>query len=181
MTYTFFIKNEKTKSYRLVSQLLVFFNLLGLIFLLITNEITGSNKVSIIFGLALTGVYTLFTVAEWITKKALPDFWHRSVFAFCAFIWIKNGVWFPGIILLAFTGLDIIAQRKLVVEINEKKIVLPSFPVKKAAWSEMNNVILKDGLLTIDFKNNNLFQQVILNSDFDEKEFNRFCQRQLNK
>jgi hypothetical protein len=51
------------------------------------------------------------------------------------------------------------------------------------SWDEVNNVILKDGLLTIDFKNNKLFQHIILNSeeDISEKEFNEFCRQQLNK
>lgn len=54
---------------------------------------------------------------------------------------------------------------------------------KEVNWDEVNNVILKDGLLTIDFKNNKLFQHIILNSDEDisEKEFNDFCEEQLNK
>ena len=32
MIYTFILKNEKTKNYRMVSQLLVIFNLLGFVF-----------------------------------------------------------------------------------------------------------------------------------------------------
>ena len=38
MAYNFIIKNEKTRNYRLISQLLVIFNLLGFVFVLIQNE-----------------------------------------------------------------------------------------------------------------------------------------------
>jgi hypothetical protein len=43
--------------------------------------------------------------------------------------------------------------------------------------------MIKDGLLTIDFKNNRIIQQQIANisSGIDEKEFNDFCRQQLNK
>ena len=181
--YTFILKNEKTKKYRLISQLLVIFNLLGFVFLLIGDETIISRNYIVLFAILITAVYTFFTIVEWISKKPLPDFWHRMIFAYCAIAWLKAGYWGLTIILLLFMILDIISHRKLVVKISETKIVIPYFPEKKADWSEMNNVILKDGLLTLDFKNNRIFQQMVLNSDWDidEKEFNEFCQRQLNK
>ncbi|MEO5892804.1 MAG: hypothetical protein ABIQ31_21320 [Ferruginibacter sp.] len=44
-------------------------------------------------------------------------------------------------------------------------------------WNEFSNIILKDNLLTIDFKNNKLIQVSIDESKMtiDEKEFNEFC------
>ena len=44
--------------------------------------------------------------------------------------------------------------------------------------------MMKDGLLTLDFKNNKLIQ-VFINKDrndhdIDESDFNDFCRRQLN-
>jgi hypothetical protein len=46
-------------------------------------------------------------------------------------------------------------------------------------------VVLKDRLLTIDLKNNKLFQQEVINGendyDIDETEFNNFCNEQINK
>ena len=183
MAYNFIIKNEKTRNYRLISQLLVIFNLLGFVFVTIQNEGSIAKNYAILFGLLITAVYTFFTVTEWVTKKSLPDFWHRSVFFFCSLAWFKQGHWWLSIALLLFIILDIIAHRKLIVIVAENNILIPYFPVKKAGWNELNNVILKDGLLTIDFKNNRLFQQLILNSDRDvnEKDFNDFCRTQLTK
>ena len=42
-------------------------------------------------------------------------------------------------------------------------------------------MILKDDLLTIDFKNNKIIQQLIEKTEHpvDEKEFNDFCSKQL--
>jgi hypothetical protein len=181
--YSFILKNEKTRNYRLISQLLVLFNLLGFVFLLINSEIGIVKNILILFAILITAVYTFFTVREWISRKPLPDFWHRSIFGICAFVWMKEGFWWLSIMLLLFILLDFIAHKKLVVHVTNKTIVVPYILQKEMTWDEVNNVILKDGLLTIDFKNNKLFQHIIMNSeeDISEKEFNEFCRQQLNK
>jgi hypothetical protein len=183
MRYSFILKNEKTKNYRLISQLLVLFNLLGFVFLLINHETRIAKNFILLFAILITAVYTFFTVMEWISKKALPDFWHRSIFSICALVWMKEGFWWLSIILLVFILLDFIAHKKLVVHITDKTIAIPYVVQKEVTWNEVNNVVLKDGLLTIDFKNNRLFQHLILNSDEDinEKQFNEFCNEQLSK
>lgn len=183
MKYSFILKNEKTKNYRLISQLLVLFNLLGFVFLLINSEARIANNIILLFAILITAVYTFFTVMEWLSKKPLPDFWHRSIFGLCALVWMKEGFWWLSITLLFFILLDVIAHKKLVVHVTDKTIVVPYILQKEVDWNEVSNVILKDALLTIDFKNNKLFQHIILNSDEDinEKEFNAFCRQQLNK
>lgn len=42
-------------------------------------------------------------------------------------------------------------------------------------WSEFNNIILKDSLLTLDFKSNKLLQLNIRENNVDEICFNIFC------
>ena len=181
MKYSFILKNEKTRKYRLISQLLVLFNLLGFIFLLMIAETRIAKNIVLLFGILITAIYTFFTVMEWISKKPLPDFWHRSIFGISAFVWMKEGFWPISILLVLFIVLDIIAHKKLVVHVTDKTIIVPYILQKAIEWNELNNVLLKDGLLTIDFKNNKLFQHLILNSDEDinEKEFNEFCRHRL--
>jgi hypothetical protein len=72
-----------------------------------------------------------------------------------------------------------LSKRKLKVSFANQ-IIYPSFPTRIIQWNELNNVILKDGLLTIDFKNNKIIQQLIKHSNaINEKEFNEFCKQQL--
>ena len=63
------------------------------------------------------------------------------------------------------------------------EIVFNSFPKKIVLWPTVNNVVLKDGLLTIDLKSNTLIQKQV--NDIVEKqveqEFNDFCLSQLNR
>ena len=46
-------------------------------------------------------------------------------------------------------------------------------------WNEFNNIILKDDMLTLDFKNNKLLQLNVMASTngIDENSFNNFCSK----
>jgi hypothetical protein len=65
--------------------------------------------------------------------------------------------------------------------VSEQSIVLPGLSGDRIVeWHQVSNVIKKDDLLTIDFKNNKLLQVHIVNADhIAEDEFNRFCRDQL--
>jgi hypothetical protein len=148
---------------------------------MINSEERIFKNLLVLFSILVTGVYTLFSVIEWISKKTFSGSWHRFIFVFCAISWLKEEYWWLSILLVVFVLFDILAHRKLIVTISEKKITLPSIFKKEVEWNELNNLILKDELLTIDFKNNKLFQHIITNSedDVDEKEFNDFCKTRL--
>ena len=74
---------------------------------------------------------------------------------------------------------------KLLPEIafDEGEIVINSFPKKRYVWGDLNNVILKDGIITIDCKNNKLLQSEVNEavSKEVENEFNDYCKKQLLK
>lgn len=55
------------------------------------------------------------------------------------------------------------------------------FTEKIFSWAAVQNVIFKDGLLTVDFKNNRIFQHAVLSKDIDldENTFNQFCTQKL--
>lgn len=76
------------------------------------------------------------------------------------------------------------AQAKYPLEIGfySKGIVINSLFKKKISWTDMESVILKDGLLTLDYKDNTLIQKEVLDdddSDADEDEFNEYCRSKL--
>jgi hypothetical protein len=56
-----------------------------------------------------------------------------------------------------------------------------TFPFKHHVWEEIANVILKDNILTIDFKNNKIFQKETETevTPTVEAEFNEFCNLNL--
>jgi hypothetical protein len=64
---------------------------------------------------------------------------------------------------------------------DDEGITINTFSKKYYPWSLINNVVLKDGLLTIDYKDNRLIQKEIEEqvSPVLESEFNEFCRSKL--
>jgi len=63
---------------------------------------------------------------------------------------------------------------------NDEQIVFNGLVPKKIRWTELNNVILKDGIITLDFKNDRLIQKETddeeeEDEDATEEEFNEYC------
>jgi hypothetical protein len=86
------------------------------------------------------------------------------------------------LLYILFFYLEIHAKYPLEIGFEKKGIVINSLLKKKIQWSELQSVILKDGLLTIDFKNNKLIQKQVVdddNPDTTEDEFNAYCDYNL--
>jgi hypothetical protein len=99
-----------------------------------------------------------------------------------SFFWIKWNLYIPATATLLFEGLYLYSVRKFEVQVERENIIYPSFPKRTILWNELQNIILKDGILTIDFRNNKVIQQELEEDDMvNEKDFNEFCRQQLNK
>jgi hypothetical protein len=83
--------------------------------------------------------------------------------------------------LLAF--LEYQTKRPLEIGFDHDRVVINSLIKRRLQWNMFNNVILKDGLLTLDFKDNRLLQREIADDDeeddADEAEFNAYCRDRL--
>ena len=68
------------------------------------------------------------------------------------------------------------------IGLDNDGLTFNSLPKKFVQWSAVSNAVLKDGLITIDYKNNKLFQKEIQEqvSAETEKEFNEFCKSNLH-
>jgi hypothetical protein len=92
---------------------------------------------------------------------------------------------FPWIGLLFFlvAFLENQTKRPLEIGFDTDCIVINTLFSQRYYWSAFNNIVLKDGLLTLDFKNNRLMQKEIADDededDADEEEFNTWCREQL--
>ena len=99
-----------------------------------------------------------------------------------AIIWTKMpyGEWLIFVfVLLAF--LEYQAKLPLEIGFSPKQVVFNSLIRKRYAWSDLTNVLLKDGLLTVDFQNNKLFQKLVDDGENEatEEEFNDWCRKHL--
>ena len=150
------LKNEKVKQYDRIALFITIINLS--LFIYVAFAVTNKqDRIAAIAGAALVLI-------------ALSIDW-------------KIDFWWIGVLCFAIGTLYFASKRILLVSISKEKIIYPSFPKKHIEWSQLNNIILKDGLLTIDFKNNKFIQQFIddTNTALNEQEFNDFCGQQLNK
>jgi hypothetical protein len=183
MKYEFELKNEKTTTYRLIRRLLVVLNMLALCYLVVMAPKDFTHLLWPGLSILMSLVYFGFVAAERIYKKPMPELLHRPLFLCSAVAWGKFEFWLIALALIGFVVLDYFAHRRLLIIVTEDFIQLPVVPRRKIEWSELHQVVLKDGILTVDFKNNKLFQHGISDADLDtsEQEFNRFCKQQISK
>jgi len=89
-----------------------------------------------------------------------------------------------GIAFLALARLESFALRRSEVGFSDEGIRFNGPAGRRHAWAELQNVVLRDGLLTIDFRDNRLFQRYADDHDDEdyeagEDEFNRYCRERL--
>lgn len=114
-------------------------------------------------------------------RKASPQFNYKYPLFVTGCVWL----FFPGmrwvsLLFLFFILMDNQARRPLEIGVSDERIVINTLFRKKFEWNEFSNVVLKDGLLTLDFLNNKVIQrEIIPQSDMSEEIFNRFCHDQI--
>jgi len=118
-----------------------------------------------------------------IRKKVKVNFFLLLIIAGFGFIFIEPFNWI-GFFYLLMAILERNALRSPEIGFSQDHIRFNGWPEKKYSWSEFTNIMLKDGILTMDFRNNKLFQKETDDSDdpdYDgsEEEFNQYCIDQL--
>ncbi len=171
------LKNEKVKSYKTSFIVVLCLNLLTFLFL----YYTGHDKITRERSLYIAGCIAIALSLDFYIKNKERFNFRGAAMGLIIFAYFMLGYYWPGILMILISVLYLIATRKLVVYISTKNILFPSIPKKKIDWKELNNIILKDNILTIDLKNNKLIQQLIdkNKTTISEQEFNDFCTRQL--
>lgn len=177
--YEIILKNEKKKAYKSSLLVIIGLNLIAFLFFAYSTTEPGLRTTNLVAS-SLIAVSLLF---EFIIKnKERVDFKGAAVILII-FFYFKMGypIFAIGMILIYIFYL--LSIRTLKVSISESIISYPSIPPKKISWDQLNNLLVKDGILTIDFKNNKLIQQTIAMAvpGLDEKEFNDFCREQLTR
>jgi len=175
------LRNEKRKFYDRFAILLFILNGIAIcIFLAKSNyQLLSQQVFPGFFGLAVT----LFLIGMIIFNKNSRQLTYSfPIASFCIVLfWFYMQYWWAGLIMFALLSLYMVSKKELRVIVEDDHIVYPTFPKRWLNWNELNNIILKDGLLTIDFKNNRLIQQPIdeKGNKVNEQEFNDFCKKQL--
>ncbi len=161
-----------------ISTLMLLLTIIAFIYTAI--QYPASLTVALVFCAA---ILSWLAFCYWQKQRGIQPF-YRLALLFAAVGWYfqKDGIWISLIYLIAAM---LEKQVKFPEEIafDSEEIVMNTFPKKRFNWGELNNIVLKDGLLTIDFKNNKLIQKE-LDETADEKveqEFNLFVQEKISR
>jgi hypothetical protein len=173
-TFGITLKNEKEKSYRRIILFFVILHILLFSYLLFTR--LWKEGLS---GLIVTVLYAGYRLL--ICNKNKQKFTFGSGYFFVFGIVSIMDTWWLGIIDMILFLLSSIALVPISLTFSSADIKKAGFPFKKYQWDEFSNVILKDNILTLDFKNNKLLQAEIANKSINEEAFNTFAKEQLNK
>lgn len=179
--FRIYLRNEKVKQYNRIALLIVVihFALFGYMAVALPagdlRNYSGASALLLGILLALKNIPFF--------KKTEHDFYYYSIAELIIIVtWIGTGYWWFVVLTGLISTLYVIARRPLIVLIRKEHVQYPSFPSKKISWSALDSLLLKDGLLTIDFKNDRLVQQPVETdiSSRQEQEINEFCRQQLN-
>lgn len=165
--FTLILKNDKARTYTIISWLIIALNCLSFLYL----GIVESLRYPFVAAVLLLCVFLYKAIRK--TKNG-EDVLVSISFSLIVVSWIiLQFYWAAAINLVLFIFQDI-TRRQLLVLFFDDRIIYPSFPRRTIQWQELNNVIVKDELLTIDLKNDKMFQNEILPFD-NENELNQFC------
>jgi len=172
------LKNEKIRSYDRIATLIILINL-ALFILLAINAADKKIRITSLAGASLLLIILLAHYFSTGQRNKIP--YRLAALYTAVVIWIVIEYWWIGIICFILSLLYQVSKKTLRIDFSHEKIEYSSFPKRKVLWMELTNVILKDGILTIDFKNNRILQAEIGNTEPEviEKEFNDFCRQQL--
>ena len=174
--YVVTLKRENARKTDLVSVLLLVFSIINFCYVQIRNGFSGFLTISI-----------LILIAGLVLNLYLP----RSGGAMRFRNWLfAAGVFWLGmpylqwmfLLFIFFALLEAQAKYPLEVGFSPQGVVINSLFKKKFPWSLFQSVVLKDGLLTLDFRDNKLIQKEVLDDDepdAPEDEFNDYCRSKL--
>lgn len=171
------LKNKKIKSYRLIGFVILLINT-ALLFYCLWSPLKRSAA---FVSLVILAVYFLL---QWnyIRKGKQSFFFNEFVFFILGICWINLENYYAVAINFVIGVFFYLAVQKLLIVFSGNAVTINFFPKKEYEWNQFSNVVLKDGILTLDFKNNKLFQGEIEDDEvIKEQEFNSFVSTQLEK
>ncbi len=171
------ICNDKKHSYRLYNWFVLVISLAVFVFLLFFNEWFTEALGAI----TLVIIYLLTRFYRRKKHKVVYLFDDQGYFLFLlSFAWLGLHKFFVAGICLLLGLVYQAAMQKIVFLFSKDGIKKINFPKKEFQWCTLDHVILKDRILTINFKNNHIIQGEIESSKItNENDFNDFVQEQI--
>ena len=164
------LKNNRLKQYSLLAKLIFLFQSFFFIYIILKT----SFSIITVSGILITIAALVF---EFTKYKRDFHFSRNLFYVLLAIDWLFFQNYWMAIALILLLLFDIITSKEIAVYFLPDKIILASFPERSFGWDELDNVILKDGILSIDLNNNQLIQGEVAGDSLgiNENQFNAFC------
>jgi hypothetical protein len=178
--FVFTLKDNNQKAFNSFFWFLFFLHLIAAAVIAVNASNSYQKNTaafSFIIFLVITAVFYLFK------NKFKQKNYQLALFVVMVLFWLALAAWLPAIIVtIAIIFAFFILQKKSVAIFSGETIIITRSLFKKTYnWADIQNAVLKDNLLSVDFKNNHLLQIEIVTDNIiiDENSFNQFCKLQL--
>lgn len=172
--FSLVIINQKIKSYIRLGYAFMFMNLISFFLLLLIK----ASLITPIVGFSVTLLYFLI---KRIWRKKFKRWLDEDLFFLLAAVWL----WYNMVMAVLVFLLGLLFKVTLTpfrFTFSEEGIQKDFFPKKNIEWNTLDTVVLKAGILTLDYKDNRLMQAPIEHpEETDENKFNQFASAQLQK
>ena len=178
--YIVSLKRPDFKKYDLISQLLLIAAIIIFLFFLFNNP---EAWIWYSFPVIVITAQIIYNFLE-RSKGEIVSYRLSFFIAALGFILLPEKSFFT-ILLFVLYVIPLFLERQIKfpeeIGFDDEGITINAFSKKYYPWNLITNVVLKDGLLTIDYKDNRLFQKEIEEqvSPVLESEFNEFCSSKL--
>lgn len=176
--YVVTIKNQHSRLIDIIG-----FLLSGVSVLFFVVEMINSVSVGLAY---LLGSVFIIAVLAWNiyqSRRRRRKVYYSRALLIAALVWMKMPYFqWLSFLFIILALLEYQAKYSVEIGFSDKEIVLNTFFKKKYSWAHFSNIVLKDGIITLDFANNKVWQREIDEDEEDdasEEEFNHFCQSQL--
>jgi hypothetical protein len=180
--YVVILKKDSEKTSDALSFFLCLLSSISFFYYAVTSEISSPWFLYTAAGILLVGLIINF-IARRMGRTHIR---YRYLLLVAALGWIASPFlpWLC-VLFIVLACLEYQAKRPLEIGFDKDRVVINSLIRRRYDWSAFSNVILRDGLLTMDFKDNRLFQKEVVDDededDADEDEFNDYCRARLEE
>ena len=182
MRFQLVLQDNTQKAYRHFIGFILFFHLAAAAVLSGNTGMTASGSTLYIttgFFLLLAMLFLLFGKKG----KGMLNLVAVALLLSGLFFWFRFAGWLAALLFAVVGIIAVVMQgRQTIVTVSDDGVqVKRPTGTTRYAWSQLSNLVLKDGLLTIDLQNNKMIQAPICDSPetTDEKSFNSFCAAHL--
>ena len=172
-SFQFTLTNNRVKQIQLLANILLAAN--GCIFFFFAMQLVATKWAFITGSIGI-----LAALASFLYKKKY-ELLNTIGMAIVCIGWFKLNYWWIAIVLLLLIFLSKEAIKNRTIVFQKDSVSVSSPFAQTYSWQTFHNIVLKDGLLTLDFSTNKLLQ-VNIHSEISaqqEAEFNDFCQKNL--